>query len=451
MVFELSRLVELCDNVAVICLLAYLLTRTKYAKIFVEKKISAFSILFMSVIGGLLYIYGVFTGVAIGPYYISIQVIGPVIAGIISGPFAGLFAALIGISLQNITGYEIEQGELLVTVISGIIGGLFRYLKKQEYIKVRYIFLLGCIIGFMQFFAGVRGIQPNILDKGEVLEGALDLFVPVITGLCIFVFIINNLRTEEEINRKTLHLEGELQAARKIQLGSLPAPEHEWERVSVAASLIPASYIGGDLYDYLALKDGSIYFAIGDVSGKGVPAALLMSSTRSLLRVIIRDNNDPSKIIKEINRSFIEDGDTDQFITLIVGFIYPKSGEVRYCNAGHPPPFLLKKNECQILETESNLPAGVMPDEEFILHNITLNPGEDLILVSDGVTEAESNEEFYGKERVSKMLEQSDMKYPEEIISGMMADILSFTCNKQLTDDCTILAIGYLPAKPTKG
>jgi phosphoserine phosphatase RsbU/P len=449
MVFELSRLVELCDNVAVICLLAYLLTRTRYAPIFVNKKHSLSSILFMALAGGLLYIYGVFTAVEIGPYYISIQVIGPAIAGIIAGPIAGLIGGVIGITLEILAGYTIESGELIITLLAGILGGLFIYINKNHHFKIWQFFCLGFIIGVLQLIAGVRGVQPNILDKGEVLEAAMDLFIPVIIGLCIFGFIINNFRTEEDNNRKTFHLEGELEAARKIQLGSLPASTYERGSVSLAASLTPASYIGGDLYDYLSLKDGLIYFAIGDVSGKGIPAALLMSSTRSLLRSMVQKARDPSIIIKEVNRSFIEDGDNNQFITLIVGFLEPESGVIRYCNAGHPPPFLLNNNGCIILESDGNLPAGVMEEEEFKLHHLTMKAGESLILVSDGVTEAEQGNKFYGQTRVASVLKQEIFKPPEEIVSKLLTDINRFTDYGQPSDDCTILVISYNPEKNT--
>lgn len=445
MVFDLARLVELLDNVAVICLFAYLLTRTKYSSVFVYKKLSLFSIIFMSVTGGILYFYNILTGVWIGPYFISLQVIGPIIAGIISGPIAGFAAAVIGISLQLISGYNIESGDFAVTLLSGLIGGIYWYWNKEKLFKVSQIFLIGCLIGFLQFFAGVRGVEPYALDQGEILEAILDLFLPAIAGLCIFAFIINNFRIEEDKNRKTYRIEGELEAARKIQMKSLPPSHKSWESISLSASLIPASYIGGDLYDYMSLKDGIIYFALGDVSGKGIPAALLMSSTHTLLRSLVKEIQDPALIIKEINYSFLNDGDYGQFITLIVGFINSESGEVDYCNAGHPPPFLMTSVGSKSLESEGNLPAGVIEDEIFVPHHLIMNPGETLILVSDGLTEAERGDELYGTERVIQRLNIQKTGNPDDIISALLDDVSNWTGDEKIKDDCTILAINYSP------
>lgn len=447
MVFEFVSLVQLCDSVAVISLLAYLLTRTKYSSVFVLQKNTLFSILFMSLTGALLYLYGVITGIEIGPYLISIQMVGPVIAGIIAGPASGLIAGMAGIILQIMFGYSIPPVESLIVLISGLIGGGYWYFNKGKEFQLTHIFILAILIGFIQFFAGIRGVKPDILDQGEVLEAILDLFIPTIVALCIFVFIINNLIKEDENNRKTLHIEGELFAAREIQLGALPAQRKEWEKVSIAASLEPASFVGGDLYDYQELDDGSIYFALGDVSGKGVPAALLMSSTRMVLRSKLREVRDPCLLIQEINRSFLEDGDCKQFITLIVGFLSPQTGEVRYCNAGHPPPCVIHTTGCTEHNSDGNLPAGVMEDETYIPHHFTMNPGEILLLVSDGVTEAEHDEELFGSERILEIIRKKDPCNPDELVNVLHTAVKDWTGDNPLSDDCTILAIGYYPER----
>lgn len=450
MVFAFANTVQLFDSVAVISLVAYLLTRTRYSSVFIQKKVSVFAILFMSLVGGLLYAYGVLTGIDIGPYFISIQAIGSAVAGLIAGPAGGVGAGVIGLTLQYLLGYPVLPGECIVTLISGIISGLFRYLNKNEIVSVRYAFILGCILGFVQLFAGIRGVEPDFQDLGEVTEAVLDLFLPTIAGLCLFVFIINNLRREEENTRYSCRIEGELLAARDIQLGSLPPSEREWEQVSLTASLVPASYVGGDLYDYVSLDDGTLYFAIGDVSGKGVPAALLMSSTHSLLRSLVREIRDPSVIVKEINRSFLEDGSGDQFITLVAGFLDTGTGEIRYCNAGHPPPFIISSSGCYELESDGYLPAGVMEDEEYHSRTIRLHPGEIILLVSDGVTEAEYKNELFTAERVIDAVINHKPQTPRETVSLIMDEVVSWTRDELASDDCTVFAIGYNATQDTR-
>lgn len=445
MVFELARLAQLCDGVAVISLIAYVLTRTRYASVFITKSHSSFSILFMAVIGGFFYLYGVLTGVDIGPYFISIQVIGPVIAGLVAGVASGFFAGIIGIVLEYAVGYPIEPSGCAEALLSGIVGGVFMMWNKNGHIRISHAAILGCLVAGIQFVIGDKGVNPDILKPGEVVEGVLDLFLPAIIGLCVFAFIVNNLRTEAENSRKSYQMEGELLAATKIQMDSLPENKQEWETVSLAASLIPASYVGGDLYDYLRLDSGSIYFALGDVSGKGVPASLLMSSTRMILRSKLRETSEPCALVSEVNRSFLEDGDGRQFITLIVGIIRPDTGEVCYCNAGHPPPFLITKEGSSVLESEGNLPAGVGEDENFVSHRITLSQGDILTLVSDGVTEAERCEELYGTERVTQALSHNTCTRPDDVVSLLNSEVKNWTGDNPMSDDCTILAIGYYP------
>lgn len=440
---ELSNLVQLSDSVAVICLIAYLLTRTKYALFLVNNKQTLYSTLFMAIIGGFVYLYGALTSVEIGPYHLSIQVIGPAIAGLIAGSASGFFAGLFGILLIIPAGYPINPAMAIIALLSGILGGVFKLWNKKPQMPVSYAFLLGCLMAGIQFIAA--GDVSEILDPEEIVEGIIDLLVPTILCLCLFVFIINNLKTEAENNKKSFHLEGELLAAKKIQMESLPCQTQEWEHLSLAASLIPASYVGGDLYDYLELDDGSVYFALGDVSGKGVPAALLMSSTRMVLRSKVRNSREPCDLISEVNRSFLEDGDKQQFITLIVGIIQPDTGEVRYCNAGHPAPFLISNTGVRQLDSEGNLPAGVMEDEIFSPHHITMNPGEILVLISDGVTEAEFQGIFFEEKRVIEVLSRNPQPDPEAVVALLNQEVKTWTGDHPMSDDCTILAIGYYP------
>lgn len=443
MEIELIRLVQLLDAVAVICLLAYLFTRTRYAVYFIEKTVTVRSILIFSFVGGLLYLYGIFTGFEIGQFFISIQILGPVIAGIVAGPVSGVLAGCIGLALQYLVGYGYYESEILVVLISGFVGGVFWYITKGRLIKIIHVFFLGSLIGLIQLIGGIRGVHPDLLDSRELLEAGVDLFLPTIAGLCLFMFIINNLKLDEEKKRKAFEIEGQLRAARKIQMDSLPP--HRWEgpSYSLAASLIPASYVGGDLYDYLELDDDTLYFALGDVSGKGVPAALVMSSTRMVLRSKVREVRDPCALVQEVNRSLIEDGDNEQFITLIVGILNLKTGVVRLCNAGHPPPVLIRSTEIIVKQSGQNLPAGVLKEEIYNSYEIAMGQGEVLVMISDGVTEAEHQGEWYGQERFEEVLDRERPDLPEDVISLLIHEVREWTGNNPLSDDCTVLAIGY--------
>jgi len=167
MLFEFGRLVQLFDAVAVICLLAYLFTRTRYAVYFIEKTVTVRSVLIFSCVGGLLYVYGIFTGFEIGQFFISIQILGPVIAGIVAGPISGVLAGCIGLALQYLFGYGFYEEEIVVVLVSGCVGGVFWYITKGRVIKNIHVFCLGSLIGVIQVIGGIRGVNPDLLDATE--------------------------------------------------------------------------------------------------------------------------------------------------------------------------------------------------------------------------------------------------------------------------------------------
>ena len=214
-----------------------------------------------------------------------------------------------------------------------------------------------------------------------------------------------------ELKETTAHkerIESELSIAREIQMGMIPKifpPYPDRNDVDLHAILHPAKEVGGDLYDFY--MDGNrLYFLIGDVSGKGVPASLFMAITRSLFRTLSHQVDSPAKIVTEMNNSISNSNESNMFVTLIVGILDLSTGKMKICNAGHNPPILIHPDKhISFLEFPTQIFVGVIDSSTYTDTEITLEKGSKLFLYTDGVTEAENAEkELYGDEKFCREL-----------------------------------------------
>ena len=203
-------------------------------------------------------------------------------------------------------------------------------------------------------------------------------------------------------------IESELSIAREIQMGMIPKifpPYPEREDVDLHAILHPAKEVGGDLYDFFIDND-RLYFVIGDVSGKGVPASLFMAIARSLFRTLAQQATSPAEIMSKMNRSISENNEANMFVTLIIGILDLKTGSLRFCNAGHNPPIIIGADgNTTLLKAKIQLFVGVLEDMEYTDEEITLEKNTRLFLYTDGITEAENaSKELYGEDRLLSTL-----------------------------------------------
>ena len=244
-------------------------------------------------------------------------------------------------------------------------------------------------------------------------------------------------------------MESELSIAREIQMSMLPMDfslSPALKGIDIFASLSPAKAVGGDFYDFL-VRDGKLYFCVGDVSGKGVPSALVMSIISTQFRSLSSTEDKPEKIVSVINASSKDRNATMMFATLFVGILDPDTGVLSYCNAGHNAPVLIGKERC-FLKVESNLPVGVESEWKYKGQQLTLAPGKTLLLYTDGLTEAENgNHDQFGERRILDVLEKSGAADPETLVREMADAVHAFTEPAEQSDDLTMLAIRYLGKK----
>ena len=263
----------------------------------------------------------------------------------------------------------------------------------------------------------------------------------------------------KQVNEAKGRIEGELKVAKEIQLSMLPKPLTSHlspltTHIDIFGSLTPAREVGGDLYDFI-LRDGKLFFCIGDVSGKGVPAALVMATTLCQFRIAASHVNDVAKITAYINRNTCEGNETCIFVTFFMGMLDLKTGLLRCCNAGHNKPIVIgngpSKNDNgqlspqsgQFLDAKPNLPLGVSEDATYEVREYTLESGAMLFLYTDGLTEAMTREhEQFGSERLMAQL-QGGVGCQEQI-ERMTEAVHQFVGDAPQSDDLTMLAIRKL-------
>ncbi len=257
--------------------------------------------------------------------------------------------------------------------------------------------------------------------------------------------LVEQIDQIKKSNEEKGRIESELSIARHVQMSLLlnkyPAfPERT--DVDVFARLTPAKEVGGDLYDYL-IRDEKLYFCVGDVSGKGIPASMVMMVTRSLFRTAIAHDSHPGKIASVINDQIAEDNDSSMFVTMFIGVLDLPSGRLRYCNAGHNPPLLSDSQGTTTLACDSNIPLGVAENWKFSVQEIVIRPLTTIFLYTDGLTEAEnaSHEQFM-EERMADVARQSDL-HPKALVENMEKAVRLFVGDAEQNDDMTMLAVLY--------
>ena len=243
-------------------------------------------------------------------------------------------------------------------------------------------------------------------------------------------------------------IENELKVAHDIQMSMLPKtfpPYPERDDIDIYGSLTPAKDVGGDLFDFY-IRNEKLFFCVGDVSGKGVPASLVMAVTRSLFRNISAHVAEPDEIVRTLNNAMAEGNDTNMFVTLFVGVLDLATGLLEYCNAGHNYAMLIG-NLVSTLPCDPNLPIGVMPDMTFTRQQLTIEPETTIFLYTDGLNEAEDpNHVLFGVQRIIRIAElmvKEGKNDPTTIINEMIEGVHRFVDDAEQSDDMTILAIKY--------
>ena len=327
------------------------------------------------------------------------------------------------------------------SMLSGESGSTtFRYQGKMNYM----------------FFDGVdrTGWAMSVVVPEEEIYGAIQRLgrlvallqlVGIVLLILLLYHVIKSHRDLRMVSENKSRIEGELHVARGIQMSMIPKifpPYPERSDVDMFAAVVPAKEVGGDLYDFYT-REEKLFFCIGDVSGKGVPASLVMAVTRSLFRTVSAHEKSPQRIVTTINDSMSEMNDANMFVTFFCGVLDLRNGHLRYCNAGHNAPVLVMPDGNRELPVEANLPLGVVPGMSFSEQETDLTTGTGLFLYTDGLTEAENPAHaLFGEERMLAAL--SGKLGSHQQIDAMTQAVQGFVGEAPQSDDLTMLYIRFM-------
>ena len=275
------------------------------------------------------------------------------------------------------------------------------------------------------------------------------LLLLVFAGLLLVGFIVwrtsRNLERLRQVRAEKERIGGELRVAAQIQQSMLPAGYLRRDDVEICGSLVPAREVGGDLFDYF-IRDEKLFFCIGDVSGKGVPSAMLMAVTHALFRSASAHESNPACIMHTINETSCQGNESNMFVTLFIGVLDLPTGNLRFCNAGHDAPFcLLSESQPVSLDCAAHLPVGVFADVRYEAQETHLAYGSLLFLYTDGLTEAKNSaHKQFGMERLQAAL-SSCGESPRAVLENIVQRVHRFVGDAEQSDDLTMLAIRYTP------
>ena len=249
---------------------------------------------------------------------------------------------------------------------------------------------------------------------------------------------IENLR---EIEGEKERIGAELDIAKKIQIAALPTEGIENDYFIVDGYSQPAKEVGGDFFDYYMIDDDNLAIVIGDASGKGVPAALVAMITQVLIKQMLKDNIDPSKVLYMLNNQLCENNPESMFLTVWLGIYNKNTNKLTFSNAGHNRPLIKENDKYEFLNIDTGIVLGVIEDFDYVLDEISLN--NELILYTDGITDANNEDDkMYGEDRLLMFF--NDLKNDSNPINPLLNDIDKFTKDAEQYDDMTLL---YLQIK----
>lgn len=264
---------------------------------------------------------------------------------------------------------------------------------------------------------------------------------------------INFIKSTQKEHTQLVDIKGDLALAAEIQLAILPhtfPPQPPFEqyagKANVHATMKAAKDVGGDFYDLYRIDEEHLGFCIADVSGKGVPAALFMAVSHTLLRFAGKNAIEPTTVIADSNTILATESFDSMFVTLFYGVYNTTTGEIRYVNAGHNAPYIVRRNgEVEELSGCGNICLGVMPDVPFNASSVTLNPGDAIVTFTDGVTEAFSaNGELFGEKRLEALLATLADKTAEETTAAVNTAVQKHAEGAEQSDDITTLVLKRL-------
>lgn len=293
-----------------------------------------------------------------------------------------------------------------------------------------------------QIAGGDFNVDIPVFKANEEMEELRNAFIHMQEELAIYM---QNLRQTTSAKEK---IESELRIARDIQMAMIPhsfPPFPNLPQIDLFALLKSAKEVGGDLYDFFLIDNKQFCFAIGDVSGKGVPASLFMAVTRTLLRSIADKEHELSMIMRNLNKSLSANNESCMFVTFFCGILNLETGLLTYSNAGHNPPVLINSDgKANFLVMPKSIPLGLHEEYPFTENSVQLQNGDKVFAYTDGVSEAEnSSKQLFGEEAIIDVIHANGQSDPRQLIGKMELALTNHVSGYEQSDDITMMTISY--------
>jgi len=266
-------------------------------------------------------------------------------------------------------------------------------------------------------------------DQVRIFKGIANEAASVIERAILYEERMQNQRTEQELS-----------AASRIQANLMPQRSPELPGYQIAARNVPSRMVGGDFYDFIPFDESHLGLVIADVSGKGIPGAILMASARASLRAYLEDPHSVRGVITRLNRILCRDTQPDQFVSLFYGMLDTADGTITYTNAGHNAPVVFRNHERILLEQGGPI-LGVLPNALYEDGVIQILEGDMVLFYTDGITEAERNARYFGVKRLMEIAQDSISRNPDGVIERIFDEVEQFSSNSPQSDDRTLVVL----------
>lgn len=352
----------------------------------------------------------------------------------------------------------LDNGMLLIVNVPEI--ELFAYIIKHMTYTLIILLLAGCLIAVALYIILKRNINRPIdkltgmaekigsgnldveikLEKPKEFAELADTFNNMVGDIKNYMVNIGKITKEKE------KIESELSIARTIQYSVLPKTFYPFmDEFDIYATMDTAKEVGGDFYDFFFITPTQFMFLISDVSGKGIPAALFMMTTKTLIKNLATEGYALKEMFEKINNQIYENNKQGFFVTLFAGIVDITTGKFTYVNCGHNPPLIKRKNqEFEYLKINANLVLGAIPDVDYIVEETYFEKGDMIFLYTDGITEALNyREELYGEQRLKSCLNNYIIKDLPELFTSIRDDVYNYIGEIEQSDDMTMLGFKY--------
>lgn len=454
--FEMQSMIlvlfDMFEKSCVMAVIAYCLLQTRFFGSLLAKKLKLRQQLVAGLVFTVISVYGTINALLWNGIWVALSHSGQIIAGLFSGPLMGSgIGGIIAVYLLIVS-----HGEMILPAIhallAGIVAGLYQLWRKGSDITVMdgvlFTLVFEVVARSIQFM-GTTDFMIAFKVQGTII---LLLALGHIMMVGSFILVVNKLVEERKNRTFRERLDSELTMARNIQLSLVPnvfPPFPEREEFDIYAILQPAKEVGGDIYDFFFLGEQRLCFMIGDVSGKGMPAALFMSGTRTLFKAEADREDDTAEILRRVNNELCRGNDASMFVTLFCGILDLKTSEIVFTNAGHNPPYLYRKEgELEAIVCKHGPAVGIIEGNCYGSGTIRLQPGDTIVMYTDGVTEAMNGENMmFDVQRLENVICNHTNHEPQDLLLAVMEAVEQFVDGAEQSDDITMMALTYTQKK----